>query len=214
MSKPQQHHRIMPLLCILLLTSIYCSAQNKVGRADKIYFRSGYGFSVPVAESSDYLKPKFSTSVGGMLFLGKGGLFLYPQLGLNAYTYDETELDPGSVNKIANGRATTYLLGINLGYRTAVNRIGFYGFGGGGPGIILVPKVSNPDMGVITMKNISNTMMVMEAGIGGDYSFGNVLIFFEGAYTRALNKLEGQSYQAIPLNIGIRTNLTKVFFKK
>jgi hypothetical protein len=214
MNKFLQHMLIMPLLSFLLLSCLYCSGQANIGRADRLYFRSGYGFSIPVAESSDYLKPKFSTSLGGMLFLGKGGLFLYPQLGLNAYTYDQAKLDPGSENKIGNGRATTYLLGINLGYRTAVDRIGFYGFGGGGPGIILLPKLSNSEMDVITMRNISNTMMIVEAGIGGDYSFGNVLIFFEGAYTRGINKLEGQSYQAIPLNIGIRTNITKVLFKK
>lgn len=209
----------LPSLSVLALFSLIaipiCSfCQNSAGRSDKLYFRSGFGFTVPVGESSDYLRPKFSTSLGGLLFLGKKNFFLYPRLGLNAYGYDQLTTDEGRQSRVENSRSTTYLLSIDLGYRTSFDRFGFYGFAGGGGGYILVPKLSDPVNGVVTMSNSSNTITLVEAGVGADYSFGNVLLFFEGSYTHGLKKLEERAYQAVPLSIGIRTNITKVFFKK
>lgn len=210
------HSFLLTALILFGLTaiSIYSYSQEGSGRPDKLYFRSGFGFTIPVGESSDFLSPKFSTSLGGMLFLGKKNFFLYPRLGLNAYGYDQLSTDDGRQSRVENSRSTTYLLSIDLGYRTSVDRFGFYGFGGGGGGIILLPKLSDPVNGVITMSNSSNTVTLLEAGVGADYSFGNVLLFFEGSYTHGLKKLEERTYQAVPLSIGIRTNITKVFFKK
>lgn len=202
-------YRICLVLVFLPLLSL---AQDKTPRPDKIYFRSGFGFSIPVAESAEYLKPKFSTSLGGMVFLGEGQLFLYPRLGLNAYAYDQKFVE-GTEPRIQSGRSTTYLLSVDLGYRKTFDRIGLYGVAGGGGGFILLPRLSEPDGSAITMRNKSNNIVLLEAGLGADYSFGNVFIFMEGTYTHALNKLDGQRYQAAPLYLGIRTNITKVFYK-
>jgi len=208
-------------LVILLLSSSLgcaigneCFAQDKPVRKDKLYFRSGFGFSAPVAESGQFLDAKFSTSLGGLLFLGDQNFFFYPKIGLNAYGYDQLNLDAGSANRIIHSRSTTYLLSLDLGYRKAINQFGVYGFGGAGGGIILLPKLRTPDEGVISMYNSSNFVSLLELGIGADYSFGNVLLFAEASYTQGLNKLEEQRYQAIPISIGVRTNITRIFFKK
>ena len=196
-------------------TSLQCQlfAQDNKVRNDKIYFRSGFGLSVPLAESREYLDAKFSTSLGGLLFLGEKNLFFYPKIGLNAYGYDQLNLDAGAENRVIHGRSTTYLLSMDLGYRRTWKQLGFYGFGGGGGGIILVPKISDPEADVIRMYNSSNVIALIEAGLGTDYSFGNVLIFAEASYTHGLNKLERQRYQALPLSFGVRTNITKVFYR-
>jgi hypothetical protein len=197
----------------ICFTHLLSSAQDRLPRNDKVFFRSGFGFSIPVAESKTYIKPKFSTSLGGMIFLGKDQFFLYPRLGLNAYSYNQ-QTGEGMESRILNGRSTTYLLSIDLGYRKPFNRFAIYGTAGTGGGIILLPRVSEPSGSAITMRNERNNIILLEGGIGGDYSLGNVLIFIEGTYTQALNKLAGQTYQAIPLNIGFRTNVSKVFYKK
>ncbi|MGN7204268.1 hypothetical protein ACTHQF_08340 [Pedobacter sp. SAFR-022] len=210
--------RFFPLSLILsgLLFSMSQTptvAQENQIRKDKIYFRSGFGLSLPVAESRDFLDAKFSTSLGGLVFLGPKNFFFYPKIGLNAYGYDQLNLDAGANNRVMHGRSTTYLLSMDLGYRRTIKHFGFYGFGGGGGGIILLPKISDPEADVIRMYNTSNLVMLLEAGVGTDYSFGNVLVFAEASYTHGLNKLEQQRYRAIPLSFGVRTNITRIFYK-
>jgi hypothetical protein len=205
--------RCAGFLLTLCFSHLLSSAQDQLPRYNKVFFRSGFGFSLPVAESRTYFKPKFSTSLGGMIFLGKDQLFLYPRLGLNAYSYNQ-QTGEGLESRILNGRSTTYLLSVDLGYRKTFNRIALYGFAGTGGGIILLPRISEPSGSAITMRNERNNIFLLEGGMGGDYSLGNVLVFIEGTYTQALNKLAGQTYQAIPLNIGFRTNVSKVFYKK
>ena len=210
--------RFFPLSLILsgLLFSMSQTptvAQENQIRKDKIYFRSGFGLSLPVAESRDFLDAKFSTSLGGLVFLGPKNFFFYPKIGLNAYGYDQLNLDAGANNRVMHGRSTTYLLSMDLGYRRTIKHFGFYGFGGGGGGIILLPKISDPETDVIRMYNTSNLVMLLEAGVGTDYSFGNVLVFAEASYTHGLNKLEQQRYRAIPLSFGVRTNITRIFYK-
>ena len=204
-------------VCFLGLISSICltpvAGQETPKRNDKVYFRSGFGFSVPVAESRDFLDAKFSTSLGGLVFVGDKNLFVYPKIGLNAYGYDQLNLDAGAANRVIHGRSTTYLLSMDLGYRQTLKHFGFYGFGGAGGGIILLPKISDPEAEVIRMYNSSNLITLLEAGIGTDYSFGNVLIFAEASYTHGLNKLEQQRYRAIPISMGVRTNITRIFFK-
>lgn len=211
-------HYNLSILALVILSALgiidSCFAQEISSRSDKVYFRSGFGLSVPVGTSRDYLNPKFSTSLGGLFFLNGNNTFLYPKIGLNAYGYDQLNVDPGSDNRIVHGRSTTYLLVMNYGYRKVFSRLGFYGFGGGGGGVILVPKVRIPDTEMIRIYNKSNLITLLEAGFGADYSFGNILLFAEGSYTHGLNKLEQQRYQAIPLSFGVRTNITKIFYRR
>ncbi len=213
-----RHSYIFSTLTLVILSSLgdigSCFAQERSSRSDKVYFRSGFGLSVPVGTSREYLKPKFSTSLGGLFFLNSKNTFLYPKIGLNAYGYDQLNVDPGTDNRIVHGRSTTYLLSMNYGYRKTIARLGFYGFAGGGGGVILVPKVSMPDTEIVRMYNKSNLMALLEAGFGADYSFGNILLFAEGSYTHGLNNLEQQRYQAIPLSFGVRTNITKIFYRR
>ena len=190
-----------------------CRAQE-ARRSDKIFFRSGFGFAFPVAESRDYLNPKFSTSLGGLVFLGKNNFFFYPKIGLNAYGYDQLYRDLGANSRVMHGRSTTYLLSADFGYRKSLKNFGVFGFTGTGGGVVLVPKLSEPEADVIRMYNTTNFIALLEAGLGVDYSFGNVLLFAEGSYTHGLNKLDQQHYKAVPVSIGVRTNITRVFYSR
>lgn len=189
------------------------NAQKETTREDKMYFRSGFGFSFPVGDSNDYLSTKFSTSLGLVISLGKGPLFLYPKLDLHAYGFDQmvTETDYQTLGK--NGRATTYLLNMALGYRKAVNNFGFYGFLGGGGGMILTPRVKlTEDGNIATLSNKAMGMPIMETGAGVDYSLGSTFLFFEAGYLHGFTKLQNRSFQSVPINLGVKTNISKLFF--
>jgi hypothetical protein len=189
-------------------------AQEKITREDKMYFRSGFGFTFPVGNSRDYLSTKFSTSLGLVIALGKGPLFLYPKLDLHAYGFDQLVAEPEYQAEGKNGRATTYLLNMALGYRKVVDKFGFYGFLGGGGGMILTPRVQLSENATIaTMNNKATGMPIMETGAGIDYSLGGTLLFFEAGYLRGFTKVQNRSFQSVPVNLGVKTNISKLFFK-
>lgn len=86
----------LKLLTSLLLLCTVVSIQVKAqSRPDKLYSMSGIGFAFPMGETSDYFKPKFSTSLGLNLGLGDGGLFLYPKVSLHAFTFNQITPDAG-----------------------------------------------------------------------------------------------------------------------
>jgi len=217
--KPMTSNSSSRFTCIFaILLMAFCSrlyAQEKAYRTDKMYFRSGFGFSFPVGDSNDYLSTKFSTSLGLTLAIGKGPLFLYPKLNLHAFGFDQLVSEPEYRDLGRNGRATTYLLNMALGYRETVNKFGFYGYLGAGGGMILTPrvKVSN-DAGIATLTNKASGMPIAETGGGIDYSLGTAaLIFFEASYLRGFTKLQGRNFQSVPLNFGVKTNISRLFFK-
>jgi hypothetical protein len=207
------HGGLIIIICFLGgLTT--CMAQTGKTRPDKLYFRSGFGFSFPTNESNDYLSTKFSTSLGLILALGKGPLFLYPKLDLNAFGFDQLISDPEHQTLGKNGRATTYLVNMALGYRKSVGKIGYYGFLGAGGGMVLTPRVNVSEDGTIaTMTNKASGMPIIETGIGLDYSLGNTQLFMEAGYLLGLSHLQGKSFQALPVNVGVKTNISRVFFK-
>jgi len=200
---------------LMLLTTCRILAQEKAYRADKMFFRSGFGFSFPVGDSNDYLSTKFSTSLGLTLALGKGPLFLYPKLNLHAFGFDQLVSEPEYRDLGRNGRATTYLLNIALEDPTTTEKFGFYGYLGAGGGMILTPRVKlSPDAGIATLTNKATGMPIAEAGGGIDYSLGPAaLIFFEASYLRGFTKVQSRNFQSVPLNLGVKTNISRLFFK-
>jgi hypothetical protein len=191
-----------------------CMAQTTTTRPDKLYFRSGFGFSFPTGESTEYLDPKFSTSLGLIFALGKGPLFLYPKLDLNAFAFDQLVVEPEHPLLGKNGRATTYLVNMALGYRKSVGKIGYYGFLGAGGGMILTPRVNvSEDGNVATMTNKATGMPIIETGLGLDYSLGSAQLFMEAGYLLGLSNLQDRSFHAVPINVGVKTNISRVFFK-
>ncbi|RZL41809.1 MAG: hypothetical protein EOP00_24265, partial [Pedobacter sp.] len=162
---------LTPIALFILGLSINAKAQS--GRPDKLYSMSGIGFALPVGESSDYLKAKFSTSLGLNLGLGDGGLFLYPKVSLHAFEFNQITPDAGFNYTIQKGRSTTYLLNVALGYRKIVDKWAFYGFAGGGGGFILTPQAGvNAQTLQVTMDNKTNGMGIIEAGGGLEYNIG------------------------------------------
>lgn len=201
------------LLLFIMASFRTAFAQQDSTREDKMYFRSGFGFSFPVGSSNDYLSTKFSTSLGLIISLGKGPLFLYPKLDLHAYGFDQMvpETDNQTLGK--NGRATTYLLNMALGYRKVTGKYGFYSFLGTGGGMILTPRVKlTEDASIATLTNKATGMPIIETGVGVDYSLGSTLLFFEGGYLRGLTKVQNKSFQSVPINLGVKTNISKLFF--
>lgn len=200
-------------LLTLMATSL--KAQDSPTRQDKLYSMSGIGFSFPVGESTDYLKPKFSTSLGLNLGLGNKGLFLYPKVSLHAYGYQELNPDEGYSYSLQKARATTYLLNLALGYRHISGKFAWYGFAGGGGGIILTPRITvDQNSRLATLDNKSNGIGMIEAGLGAEYNIGGASLFIETSYMQGFSKIQNRNFSAVPLAVGIKPNLSKLFNKR
>lgn len=199
---------------IFFIIAKQSKAQDSSVRPDKLYSMSGLGFSFPVGETADYLTPKFSTSIGLNLGLGKGGLFLYPKASLHAYGFNEITPDAGYSYALQKGRATTYLLNIALGYRKMSGKFAFYGFAGGGGGIILTPRITvNQASLQAELDNKSNGMGMIEAGAGTEYNIGGAVLFVEASYMNGFSKIQNRNFSAVPISVGIKPNLSKLFNK-
>ncbi|TKB98401.1 hypothetical protein [Pedobacter cryotolerans] len=203
------------LIGAIILGTNQSKAQDNSVRKDKLYTMSGLGFSFPVGETADYFKPKFSTSIGINLGLGNGGLFLYPKASLHAYSFNEITPDAGYNVALQKGRATTYLLNLALGYRKMSGKFAFYGFAGGGGGIILTPRATiNAATAQVELDNKSNGMGMIEAGAGTEYNIGGAVLFIETSYMNGFSKIQNRNFNAVPISVGIKPNLSKLFNKK
>ena len=189
--------------------------QNNSVRTDKLYTMSGFGFAFPLGETAEYLSPKFSTSLGINLGLGNSGLFLYPKASLHAYEYNEINPDAGYNYTLQKGRATTYLLNVAIGYRKITGKFAFYSFAGGGGGFILTPRIT-VNSGTLSAKldNKSNAMGMIEVGAGSEYNIGGASLFIEAGYMNGFNKLQNRNFKSLPITVGIKPNLSKLFNKK
>jgi len=202
---------LTPLLLVAIMVSTKVMAQN---RPDKLYSMSGIGFAFPMGETSDYFKPKFSTSLGLNLGLGNGGLFLYPKVSLHAFTFNQITPDAGYTYTLQKGRATTYLLNVALGYRKIVNKWAFYGFAGAGGGIILTPQAAvNASTLQVTQDNKSNSLGIAEGGGGIEYNIGGANLFVEASYMYGFSKIQNRAFNTVPISVGIKPNLSKLLNK-
>jgi hypothetical protein len=199
---------------ILLCAAISINARAQTSRPDKLYSMSGIGFSFPMGETSDYFKPKFSTTLGVNLGLGDGGLFLYPKVSLHAFTFNQITPDRGFAYTIQKGRSTTYLLNVALGYRKIVNKWAFYGFAGAGGGFILTPQAGvNAAAMQVNMDNKSNALGIAEGGGGIEYNLGGANLFIEASYMYGFKKIQDRTFNTVPISIGIKPNLSKLLRK-
>jgi hypothetical protein len=205
-------------LCATLILALYLLAhprsyaQEKTLRPDKFYTMSGFGFSFPVGESAEFMRPKFSTTIGANLGLGNGGLFLYPKVSLHVFGYDNYITDPTYNYQLTQGRATTYLLNVALGYRKIVSKFAFYGYLGVGAGFVLTPRVAvNAENNTVLLNNKTNHMGTIEPGAGIEYNIGGANIFMESSFMHGLGDIGGQPFNAVPITIGIKPNLSKLF---
>jgi len=203
---------LMPIAVLTVALSMNAKAQS--GRPDKLYSMSGIGFALPVGETADYLKAKFSTSLGLNLGLGDGGLFLYPKVSLHAFQFNQLTPDAGYNYTLQKGRATTYLLNVALGYRKIVDKWAFYGFAGGGGGFILTPQAGvNSQTLQVTMDNKTNGTGIIEAGGGIEYNIGGANLFAEVSYMYGFGKIQNRAFNTVPISIGIKPNLSKLLSK-
>lgn len=199
---------------ILLCAAISFNTSAQTSRPDKLYSMSGIGFAFPMGQTSDYFKPKFSTSLGINLGLGNSGLFLYPKASLHAFTFNQITPDAGFNYTIQKGRSTTYLLNVALGYRKIVNKWAFYGFAGAGGGFILTPQAAvNPANLQVNMSNKSNALGIAEGGAGIEYNLGGANLFIEGSYMYGFKKIQDRTFNTVPISIGIKPNLSKLLSK-
>ncbi|SOD14300.1 autotransporter outer membrane beta-barrel domain-containing protein [Pedobacter xixiisoli] len=202
------------LFAFLIVSLTLTSAVLAQTRTDKLYTVSGIGTSMPIGDASDVFGPKISTTLGLNLGLGEGGLFLYPKVSLHAFSYGAQTPDEGFTYTTQNGRATTYLLNVALGYRKMVGKFAFYGFAGAGGGYILTPKSDvNQATLQVHMSNESHLLPIAEGGAGVEYSLGGLSIFTEASYMNGFKKIQNRNLTTVPLTFGIKPNLSKLFNK-
>lgn len=209
------HPRIIFCIALFLTFSNVAFSQDTTAyRKDILYTMSGFGLSLPVGQSSSYMKPKFSTSIGFNYGIGNNGFFIYPKLSLHAFGYDNTILDADNNYQLQKARATTILLNTALGYRKIINKFAFYGFVGGGGGIILTPRIEvDPATNVAVLNEKTNTIGILEPGAGIEYDLGGICLFTEASYMHGLGKVGYRPFNSVPFSIGIKPNLSKLFHK-
>lgn len=206
-------HIIVFILFILLNNTKVLS--QKVG--GKLYTMSGIGFSFPIGKTNDYFKPKFSTTLGLNIDIGKKGFFLYPQVDFHAYSFfQQIAADSGNSFLANKSRATTYLLNLAVGYRKNIQkRMSLYGYAGGGGGLILNPHIKvEKNQATATLKNKSISMPIVEAGVGVEYNLGSVCLFIETSFMHGLNKIQGRPFNAVPVCFGIKPDIHKLLKKR
>jgi outer membrane autotransporter protein len=200
------------ILVLFFIIESSSHAQEKSLRSDKLYTMSGFGFSFPVGGSSDFMRSKFSTTIGANLGLGNGGLFLYPKVNLHVFGYDNYITDPTYNYNLEQGRATTYLLNVALGYRKMLGKFAYYGYLGVGAGFILTPRVAvSTANNTVLLNNKTNHMGTIEPGAGIEYNIGGANLFIETSFMHGLGDIGGQPFNAVPITIGIKPNLSKIF---
>ena len=179
---------------------------------EKLYTMSGLGFAFPIGETADYLSPKFSSAIGLNLAVGSKGFFIYPKVSLHAFSYNEITPENGFSYTIQKGRATTYLLNLALGYRKTTGKLTYYFFAGTGGGFITIPhaRVSNTS---VSISHSNKGMITLETGMGLAYNIGDAVIFVEPSYMLGFQKIQNRTFNTAPLMIGIKPNLSKMFYK-
>lgn len=208
--------RIILCTALFLTLSVVAFSQDTTAyRHDKLYTMSGFGLSLPVGQSSTFMKPKFSTNIGFNYGIGNGGFFLYPKLSLHAFGYDNTILDADNNYQLQKARATTILLNIALGYRKIIDKFAFYGFIGSGGGIILTPRIEvDQTTNTAVLNEKTNTIGIIEPGAGIEYNLGGISLFTEASYMHGLGNVVGnRPFNSVPFSIGIKPNLSKLFRK-
>lgn len=197
-------------LALLNLANIICCAQSI--RKDKLYTVSGIGTAIPLGQSSDFLAPKISTTLGANLGIGKGGLFLYPKFNLHAFSYSAIFPDDAGNYAVQTGRASTYLLNMALGYRKFTGKFAYYAYAGAGGGFILTPmaRINNANQQV-NLKNKTHGMPMAELGAGIELNLGGLAVFTEMSYINGFKNIQDRSFTTLPLTFGIKPNLSKLF---
>ena len=201
------------IITLLFIGFNYSNVKAQV-RSDKLYTISGVGTSVPMGETADYLGPKISTTLGVNYGIGNSGLFIYPKISLHAFSYNGVQPGAGFQYTAQKARASSYLLNLALGYRKMVDKFAIYGFAGAGGGFILTPLVKvNTLAQQVEFSNQTNGMMMLEGGAGVEYNLGGLSLFTELSYMNGFNKINGKSFKTLPLTIGIKPNLSRLFNK-
>jgi hypothetical protein len=209
------HFRMLLTTMILLSFSGRSFSQDPPLRIDKFYTMSGFGFSFPVGGSANFMRPKFSTTIGANIGLGNGRLFLYPKISLHVFGYDNALTEQDFSYELEKGRSTTYIFNVALGYRKIVRNFAFYGFLGGGAGFILTPRIAvNQATNIALLNNKTNHMGIIEPGAGIEYNIGGANLFIESSYMHGLGDIGGRPFNAMPVTIGIKPNLSRLFSKR
>ncbi|MXV52853.1 autotransporter outer membrane beta-barrel domain-containing protein [Pedobacter sp. HMF7647] len=202
------------LVICLMLTALSSVAQSDSTKKKAfLYTSNGIGFSFPVG-GSDVLKPKFSTSLGLNINLGKKGWFLYPKLNLQVFRYDQQISEPGYNYAIQKGRATTYLVNVAAGYRLSQDKFTFYPFLGAGGGMIIAPRIRVDANNQAILESVTIWTPGFEGGFGAEYAIGQIKLFAEGSYQTGTKKIEDKRFSAVPVFVGIKSNISGIFAKK
>lgn len=197
------------ILLGITLMWLNVKAQNS---NQKLYTMNGLGFAFPVGETADYLKAKFSTSIGLNLTTGNKGFFIYPKVSLHAFSYNEISPENGFNYALQKGRATTYLLNLALGYRKTTGKFAYYVFAGAGGGFILTLNASVAN-NTVELSQKSRGMYILETGLGLEYNIGDAVIFIEPSYMLGFQKIQNRNFNTAPLAIGLKPNLSKLLNK-
>jgi hypothetical protein len=72
----------------------------------------------------------------------------------------------------------------------------------------------NQATNIALLNNKTNHMGIIEPGAGIEYNIGGANLFIESSYMHGLGDIGGRPFNAMPVTIGIKPNLSRLFSKR
>lgn len=176
----------------------------------KVYYFAGTGLAIPLGKTKDALSPKlFAGSMGLDISLKNPKYYLYPALYLLNFNYDQLEKDPKYDQVIENGQSSFYMLSLAAGTRRQYERLNTYVYLGPTIGLVTEPRART--VGSQTkIENLRSLAFGTKIGVGADYKFKGFFLVSEIGYMYNVNKIEGNSFHALTLLFGLKSDITRL----
>lgn len=176
----------------------------------KVYYFAGTGLAIPMGDTKEVLSPKlFAGSMGVDFTLKNPKYYVYPALYLLSFDYDQQEVDSRYNTVIQNGHANFYMLSLSGGTRRQFERLNTYVYAGPTIGLVSEPRAQrNED--VTQIESLKSLALGTKVGVGADYKFKSFFIGGELGYMYNFHKIEGRSFQALTLLVGLKSDITKI----
>lgn len=176
----------------------------------KVYYFAGTGLGIPLGKTKEVLSPKlFVGSMGLDITLKNPKYYLYPALYLLTFKYDQKKQEDDFNTIIENGLSSFYMLSLAGGSRRQFERLNTYVYLGPTVGLVSEPR-SNIVGNVVQVAYLRSIAFGAKLGLGADYKFKGFFLGTELGYMYNINKVQGRTFHALTLMVGLKSDITRL----
>ena len=195
---------------LLGVASLHAQDHLKALKIREIHLANSMGWGIPVGQTSQILRAKYSTNLGLDIGLQDKRYFLFPSIDFLSFKFNQAIPDPAYPYQIKNGNSYFYLLNLAAGRRIQWNKFAIHAYLGPGAGMVTEPRAMVDADQVVHLKNKYYFTGSVRLGSGAHYQLGNVRLFADVSYLHNFRETQGASTQVLTIYGGIRTNITQV----